>query len=408
MANLNDQVIYSPNTNIYKYTASIKYVVGSKVYDINDGCINSIAIDNNYDDMNMPMIFITMNIYQTLVNKMVVNQHNGIFILNIKRAIINSDMPDLYSEYINDKFVYFISGEYDRGVSNDEDIPDEDKETQFYSSISVGLLSCDHVNKNKKMINCVLKGKQSSILYYITSHLPILIEPPTNNKYFDQLVIPPISSISKTIRYINQINTLYDTKYRFFIDFDRSYLISSSGKIVRAKDDKISSIHINIYNRDTAESAIQGMTTDYKNSLYNMNVSSKDCSLSDNNLYEKSFSEIIATDTSGNTRNSKISVSQDASIRGKSKAIRLQNDNTNMLNNIVSTINNSAIQIMVQKTDIDSSIFTINKEYIIRADSAYNTEDYNGRYILARKRELYIKSGDNYTMSTMLLFRKVM
>ena len=78
-----------------------------------------------------------------------------------------------------------------------------------------------------------------------------------------------------------------------------------------------------------------------------------------------------------------------------------------MLNNIVSTINNSAIQIMVQKTDIDSSIFTINKEYIIRADSAYNTEDYNGRYILARKRELYIKSGDNYTMSTMLLFRKV-
>ena len=139
----------------------------------------------------------------------------------------------------------------------------------------------------------------------------------------------------------------------------------------------------------------------------NMNVSSKDCSLSDNNLYEKSFSEIIATGTSGNTRNSKISVSQDASIRGKSKAIRLQNDNTNMLSNIVSTINNSAIQIMVQKTDIDSSIFTINKEYIIRADSAYNTEDYNGRYILARKRELYIKSGDNYTMSTMLLFRKV-
>ena len=37
----------------------------------------------------------------------------------------------------------------------------------------------------------------------------------------------------------------------------------------------------------------------------------------------------------------------------------------------------------------------------------WNTEDYNGRYILARKRELYIKSGDNYTMSTMLLFRKV-
>jgi hypothetical protein len=74
---------------------------------------------------------------------------------------------------------------------------------------------------------------------------------------------------------------------------------------------------------------------------------------------------------------------------------------------MVSYLNTSAIQLLVQKVDIDSSKFTINKEYIIKADDAYNTELYNGRYILVRKRELYVREDDNFTMNVMLLFRKV-
>ena len=397
---------YAPSGNIYKYKVSIKYAIGTDVYDIQDGCVKSVAIDSNYDEMNMPMIFINMRVYQSLINKMIINQHRGVFILNMTRAIVNSDMPDLFSEYINDKFIYFISGEFDRGIFNDEDVPNEDK-GEFYNNISVGLLSYDHVNKNKKSINCVLNGNQTSILSYVTSSLPILIEPPRNNRFFDGLIIPPISSISKTIAYINNIHTIYDTPYRFFIDFDRSYLISSSGRIVKSKNDSIYSIHINIYNRDTPESMLQGMTIDYRQSLYDIYVSSKDCELSDGSLYEKSFTNINATDASGNTIRSAIDVSQDANVRGKTKDIRIANDNQNMLNNIVSEINNSAIQIMVQKVDIDSSIFTINKEYVIRADSAYGSEDYNGRYILARKRELYIKEDDTYSSNVMLLFRKI-
>ena len=49
----------------------------------------------------------------------------------------------------------------------------------------------------------------------------------------------------------------------------------------------------------------------------------------------------------------------------------------------------------------------MNKEYIIRADDAYGDETYNGRYLLTRKRELYIRDDNTFTMDVMLLFKKV-
>ena len=49
----------------------------------------------------------------------------------------------------------------------------------------------------------------------------------------------------------------------------------------------------------------------------------------------------------------------------------------------------------------------MNKEYIVKADEVYNTEAYNGTYILSRKRELYIREDKNFSMNTMLLLEKV-
>ena len=46
-------------------------------------------------------------------------------------------------------------------------------------------------------------------------------------------------------------------------------------------------------------------------------------------------------------------------------------------------------------------------KFIVKADDVYNTEAYNGRYILTRKRELYIREDENFSMNTMLLFEKV-
>lgn len=401
---MNTTTVMSSNTDLYKYTASATFIDGSDVYDLETVNIRTIAIDYNYNDLNMPMIFMTLGIYKSLANKMIMKQDSAIFILNIKRAITNSDMPNLYSDYINDKFIYFITGDIDEGtlVELEEDAPDDD------TTVTVGLLCQDHVNKNKKPVNGIIKGNLSSAMYYLTGHLPIVIEPPTNNIALENKIIPPLNSVAKSIEYLNSIHVLYNTPYRFFIDFDQAYLISSSGNGVKVRGDNINTVLITILHEDEYDAKIQGMTTNKSQELYDVLVSHKDCQLCDNTLSNKSFSKVTATNTSGNSTNATSATkSSSSNVTSKTRTIRVSNDNDGLLQNMVTKMDQSAIQILVQKTDVDSAAFSMNREYIIRAEEAYNTDAYNGRYLLVRKRELYIRDDDTFTVNVMLLLQKV-
>ena len=396
---------HEPVGTIYRYSVDLKYLLDDKVYDIESTSVKTVSIDKDYTNNNMPMIFITLGIYKSLANKMLLNQDRGLFILDIKRCVYNSGNPDLFTNYISDEFIYFIAGDIDTDTSVEykEDQPDDD------TVVTLGLLSLEHVNKNKKPINGILRGKLSSIMYYLTSSLPILIEPPKRNIMMEDLIIPPINSVSKSLEYLNSIQVFYDTPYRFFIDFDKAYLISSSGKSIKAKNDSIGTIIINIYHwEDDPESKIQGMNTNKSQSVHQINFSTSDCEISDNSLPEKLFRNINATNASGNNISGKLShISSKSPIVNKSRTIRVGNDNNGLLNQMIHSIDSSSVQMVIQKTDIDTEVFTINKEYYIEAESAYNTDAYNGRYILVRKRELYVRDDETFTMNTMLSFKKV-
>ena len=401
---MNTTTVMSTTTDLYKYSAAVTFIADGEVHNLETVNVRTIAIDYDYDNMNMPMIFMTLGIYKSLANIMIMKQDSGIFILDLKRAIANSDMPNLYQDYINDKFIYFIEGNVDQDtiVEITEDALDDD------TTVTVGLLCQDHVNKNKKPINGIINGNLSSAMYYLTGHLPIIMEPPTNNVSMENKVIPPMNSVAKSLKYLDSLNVFYDTPYRFFIDFNHAYLISSSGRAVKAKGENIGTVIITISYADEYDAKVQGMNTNKSQGLYEFIVSHKDCELCDNTLSNKSFSKMNAATTTGNYIKANSSTKKsDSNTKAKSRSIRIANDNTGLLDNMVTKMDQSSIQILVQKTDIDAAVFTMNKEYIIRADDAYKTDAYNGRYLLKRKRELYIRDDDTFTVNVMLLFEKV-
>ena len=387
-----DRSTYNSNSNIYKYTASMKYVLGDTVIDIDAMQMKSIAIDSNYKSMNMPMIFVTAAVHKAHRDLMEENQDEGIFILTIKRAVANSDMPNLYMDYIEDKFIYFIArdqsgnAEHSATEHSEASFYDEDR-TDLYRLISIGLLSIDHINKNKKALNGVVTGPLSSVMYYATSHLPIVIEPPKNNIELKNQFLPPMNSISKTLEYLNSLSVFYDTPYRFFIDFDCSYLISSSGKSIRKKGEDIGTVFITLRDDETdSSSQVQGMTINKEKTMYQMDVSDSDCEIVDNHISGKSYSKLTATGTSGKSFNKTVADLSKSSIVDKTKNIRISNDNSGLLDNMISSLNSSAVQVLIQKTDVDASVFTMNKEYILQSDDVYDEAKYNGRYLLTRKR----------------------
>ena len=83
--------------------------------------------------------------------------------------------------------------------------------------------------------------------------------------------------------------------------------------------------------------------------------------------------------------------------------MNISNNDKNVSNAISNSIESSNITLSIVKNDLDASLFTINKEYIIR-DPLH--EEYNGRYILTHSKQLFIKQNGNFIMSTVLSFRK--
>lgn len=396
--------ITKPSIDIYKYQGELKFIFeDSEIYELFNENIVSIVIDSDYDVNNMPIIFITLSIPEKYKSKIVKEQDSAIIILDIRKTRNESDMDGFYTDYISDRFMYLISEDVDKNDS----LPDDDVDNE-YETITIGLLSIDHMNKNKRDINCVVNGKLSSVMYYVTSHLPIVIEPPTNNIELKNRFIPPMNSISKVLSYLNSVNVFYKTKYRFFIDFDCSYLISSSGKAVPKQDELASTVMINLKNGVEEGVKEGGMWIDYSGGMYIVDIDGADCELINNHTSAKSYSKITGTNTNGLMNKSNLEyINSMGSINYKTRNIRLSNNNDGLLDNVASDLTTGSVQLMIQKPDTDASVFSINKEYIVNGSDVYETNKYNGRYILVRKRELYIKNGNSMRMNVMLLLQRV-
>ena len=73
--------------------------------------------------------------------------------------------------------------------------------------------------------------------------------------------------------------------------------------------------------------------------------------------------------------------------------------------NTKAAIESASVIVSVKKSEIDSTIFTPNKEYQIKHYS--DNSEYNGKYILSYKKEILLRQDDGYIGSVMIGLRKV-
>ena len=73
--------------------------------------------------------------------------------------------------------------------------------------------------------------------------------------------------------------------------------------------------------------------------------------------------------------------------------------------NLKTEIDSSSVVLQLTRTEIDSSIITPNKEYIVQNYREF--QEYNGRFILVSKKEVYIQQENEFVSNTLLVFKKV-
>jgi len=218
----------------YRYTIALQYLNVAKNIstDIKNECVKSLIIDHNYEVNCMPIVYVNLKLDKSLVDDMIKNQNDNMIIFTLSKYNDSSEMK-VNTMVFRKKFIYFLPDNVNKMDPVDyNNVTNDQMKGDTYTSLTLGLLCLDHVNDNKT--HCEVTAKEvtmSEIVKYITSHINnLIIEPFSYNDTFDQFVLPPHDSVNKALKYLNNQKVFYSTPYRYYQDFDCTYILSSSGR----------------------------------------------------------------------------------------------------------------------------------------------------------------------------------
>ena len=169
------------------------------------------------------------------------------------------------------------------------------------------------------------------------------------------------------------------------------------------KGNTIYTIEINVKDLSYDQESM-GMITDSYNHKYTINVNNASVDYTKNNITNKLVNKVTIIDSLGNTNSKDVDNNKINNTSIINKIINISNIDNNAINSITYGIDKSNVMITIVKNDLDASIFTINKEYIVT--DPYHKE-YAGKYLLTSVKQLYIKQTDNYCMTCVLSFKKL-
>ena len=386
--------------NSYKYNIQLTYMKDDIEINLNYKNILTMAIDYNYEKKNMPTLLIRVGIDKSIIDHMISNKNNTI-ILSITK-FKESNGIHIRKPVIKSEFFYFL----DNNMSFTDDIDYGNKENKenkdIYKIISLGLIQKDIVLNNKTLINTVYKDTHLlDIICDVFKEKNLVIEPFVNNDDVKCLIVPPMETVSKFLTYLDDRYTFYNTPYRFFYDFNKTYLLSSSGRGVPVKNEKYNAIFIYVDNTITNKSKFDGMKEDSELKAYMINVDAAAINISVDKATTISYNQIIGVNSEGEYQSVNINSNLDGD---RYKVTRINNERFDVLDNLKNELESNNIVINIIKGELDSTVFTLNKEYYIKN---YNKlADKNGKFLLSAKKEIYIKESEYFNMTTILTLKK--
>lgn len=397
----------SENIVEYRYKVGLTYIYNDEEIGIEEESIQYIVIDSNYLNRNFPIIYISLNIKSLLYDKMLANIDRDTVVLSISKYV-EEDKQSVSKKYIKDEFIYiFNETNPTENADLEKQAADSEDNSNAYTNVMMGLISKDLLNGNNKRYNDVIcKTNMISVVFdYLTEIAnKIVLEPFDNNITLDNFIIPPITSTSKLLRYLNSTSNFYNTSYRYFIDLNKTaYLLSNKGRkldipntyqsvIIKVAEDSTDSDHI-----------LPGIVVNNKQECYILYV---DSIYIDTNPFKDKKYNNLASINSDYYYTASIKTNKNSN-GGRWKLYRGFNDNEKNINEVYNLSNITSTTISFSKPGLDSSVITPEKVYTLQNKNIY--KKYDGKYILTSKQEIFKKEdAENFSSNTTLVLSKIL
>ena len=389
----------------YKVEASV--IIDNANYTIPDGTINSIIVDYDYDKKNMPAIYLALRLTTELYNKMVTNVETAVISFRLYK--FNTQLQNgITSPYIQDKFTYIISGDPNYNEAMERYVSSSDSNStnaNSYMQGHIGLVSLSLSEENNLLINDIIKNSNlASIIHKYTHHMKMCIEPFDNADTIQQFIIPPINTITNFLAYMNENFCFYKSGYRFFRDFSTSYLLSMKGNPVEDSNVDYNTIVIYVCDPTDEKANTTALEFDTTNKAYVIYVNANNVTTKPNRVLSKKFNSLIGVDTLGNINELELDLPTYADATKKNIFERVPNDNIELINNTKAILESGSLVVSIIKNEIDASIITPNKQYFVKSHNI--NRDYDGKYVLCMKKEIFYRTTSSFVCTVTFNLRK--
>lgn len=395
-------------TTAFKYKLEMSLLIGKKYYEIPRNSVKTILISSDYDKNNMPIIYMRIRMSSTLYNQMVLNNDRATISFRLFK-FDDKSVSGVVESYIEDNFTYVMPTDPNYNEAMEQYVSGSstayNDNADAYMEGYIALTSLKLVGDNIKLINTIVKDTDiMSIVHKFTSHMNMCIEPFDNRDHIDQMIIPPITTISKLLAYLNDQYCFYKNGYRYFRSFNTTYLLSANGNAVKEGINSFNTIIISICDPLDEKGKSNAIDLDRTNHAYIIYVDAKKTSISVNKFANKQYNSIIGVDTEGNTVQEELRVPPTPD--STEKTIITRTDSLDYIYNIKRAVESVAVILTVSKTEIDSSLFTPNKEYQIKHYSS--SREYDGKYVLSYKKEVLVQQGEEYIGNILFGLRRIL
>lgn len=393
-------------TEEYRYTITMAYLdqKRGKSTAIKNECVKYLIIDHNYENNCMPILYVSMSLDRKMLDDMILNCNDNLIMVALHKYN-NLSNEKLEIECFRKRFTYFLPNDVSKTDELDYNDETLDRLGDTYKDVVFGLMSIDHINNNKRSFNFLYKNTTiAKPVEQVMSHFNnLVIEPISDPTVINQLMLPEKNSVSKALKALNNIRVLYSTPYRYYQDFNNTYLLSSSGRGIKKAGDLYNSIIFDIEEPLSSNANDIGIVINKSSQTYEIPISYANTQIYDNTIINKSQTSIVGRTSSGELKSqlkNKSSYSKDKNI-----TVRLNNDNEGMIDNIAADKNNNNFFVHIQKNDLDTDVLTPNKRITINNISRY--KEHNGDYLMYRKRECFIREDTSFLLSSMISLKEI-
>lgn len=376
--------------------------------------VRGLVLENEYDDSFFPLFRIDLSLKRETAQRVVKEKDGVRFKVVFRKRQYNQEAVVRTKPFISETFIIFLDedtpffeeSEVAGNRSNSGDNPAlADTALSFYLFKETDILS------TKKILNAVLHDVQiPDIVGYLLSSIKtvrrVLFAAPDNKETLEEVLLPP-QTIIGNMTYISNRYGIYKNGMTMFFDFVRTYIIPRQAKSVVWEPGETKEMEIHISQPRDEQTVTTGHRFNTETELISTNVPYDAVSITSPSLIQDQLegNHRLFINTRYNTR---VDQKHDLKQRGAGtyKLVRVKYpSNPFLLSAEAQRLRTSSRLITLTTKDVDVSLFTPNKQYLLKFAQTKINKEYGGLYRLASCKTVFSGNGEDMAAVTVLRFQ---